>query len=441
MSLTKVMSGDSTVVKRNNRIDFSIRELVAEKDRVNFSPKEYQRHFRASDEWQSQFIKSFFLNDVIIPEFAFRFGENIPEGLAEIMDGQQRATTILRFVENELALPEDDDLEIFELPEFDYSFDLRGKKFKELHNDVRDYLMAYELSAMVYEDLTSEQAGNLFVNILNNSTELNVQEKRQAISSAMSRWVQDKSRFNPLKVFETKDGTNLIWLHKAEHTRLDVDKCLAEIAYMISSDTYKTKGVTGASINEFYRQQAKMHQNNFKTSHIERVLNFANSSMRNHPKAKDTLSYKAFRNYCVMVSDLMKSYISLDPVDFMDAYLKTIKNLRDKSLIPEGLSQTPYEMRMRSNGKVDTEVTFDLLWKELSLVQYKSTTLDKNRTFSREVVREAYFDQEGICAICGTEMPEFGPEIHGDHVLLYKDGNPTTPENCDAVHASCNVRK
>ena len=110
-------------------------------------------------------------------------------------------------------------------------------------------------------------------------------------------------------------------------------------------------------------------------------------------------------------------------------------------LCADGLDQTPYELRMRGNGKEDTQVTFDLLWKELSLVTYESTTLDKNRTFSREVVREAYYDQEGICAICGTEMPEFGPEIHGDHVLLYKDGNPTTPENCDAVHASCNVRK
>jgi hypothetical protein len=443
MSLTKVMSGDSSAIKRNNRIDFSIRELIAEEDRVDFSPKEYQRYFRASDEWQSQFIKSFFLNKIIIPEFAFRFGKNIPASgvLAEIMDGQQRATTIHHFVKNDIALPMDDELEFFELGDFTY--DLRGKIFRELPNEVRSYFKDYELSAMVYEDLTAEQAGHLFVEILNNSTELNAQEKRQAISSAMSRWVQEKSRFKPLKVFETvaKGSPKLKWIHKGEHTRLDVDKCLAEIAYMVRSDTYKTKGVTGASINEFYRREAKMHQDDFKTAHIEAVLNFANSSMRMSPEAKDMISYKQFRNYCVIVSDLMKARQKLDPVDFMGAYIQAIKNLRDKSLCADGLDQTPYELRMRGNGKEDTQVTFDLLWKELSLVSYKSTTLDKNRTFSREVVREAYYDQEGICAICGTEMPEFGPEIHGDHVLLYKDGNPTTPENCDAVHASCNVRK
>ena len=442
MSLVKVMSGDSSVIKRNNRIDFSIRELESEKDRVDFSPKEYQRHFRASDEWQSQFIKSFFLNDIIIPEFAFRFGENIPvDGvLSEIMDGQQRATTILRFLDNDLPLPMDDELEFFEVEEMEY--DLRGKTFREMPNEVRDYFMSYELSAMVYNDLTAEQAGHLFVEILNNSTELNAQEKRQAISSAMSRWVQDKSRFNPLKVFETgANGVKLKWIHKGEHTRLDVDKCLAEIVYMVRSDTYKTKGVTGASINEFYRREAKMHQNDFKSALLEKVLNFANSSMRNHPEAKDMISYKQFRNYCVIVSDLMKARQKLDPVDFMNAYVQAIKNLRDKSLCADGLDQTPYELRMRGNGKEDTQVTFDLLWKELSLVSYKSTTLDKDRTFSREVVRQAYFEQEGICAICGTKMPEFGPEIHGDHILLYKDGNATTPENCDAVHASCNVRK
>jgi 5-methylcytosine-specific restriction endonuclease McrA len=77
----------------------------------------------------------------------------------------------------------------------------------------------------------------------------------------------------------------------------------------------------------------------------------------------------------------------------------------------------------------------------MSLVTYESTQLDEQRTFPRDVVKQSYFEQDGICAICGTRMPEFGEDIHGDHVLLYKDGNPTSPDNCDAVHASCNLRK
>ena len=442
MILQKMMNGDSSAKKLNNRIDFSIKDLALQKDRMNFSPKEYQRFFRASNEWQQQFIKSFFSTNIIIPEFCFRFGENIPlDFKAEIMDGQQRATSIIRFIDNKIALPEDGDLEFFNLGD-DYDYDLRGKHYRNLPNEVRDYYLSYELSSQVYIDLSAEEAGDRFVNVLNNHTGLNKQEKRQAITSKMSRYVQEKSRFNPYKVFQTKaGGVHLKFIHKGEHTKLDVDKTLAEIIYCVMSDQYKTKGVGGAAIDEFYKNQSRNFQHEFKTGHIDKVMNFVNQSMRGVPMAKEMISYKAFRNYCVMVSQMIKSRNKIDPINFMNAYIQTIINLKKPELRADGLTATPYELRMRGNGKEDTCVTFDLLWKEMSMVTYESTQLDEQRTFPRDVVKQAYFEQDGICAICGTRMPEFGEDIHGDHVLLYKDGNPTSPDNCDAVHASCNLRK
>ena len=77
----------------------------------------------------------------------------------------------------------------------------------------------------------------------------------------------------------------------------------------------------------------------------------------------------------------------------------------------------------------------------MSKVSFKQTRLDSKRTFTREEVANAYEEQNGICAICGEHMGEFDENVHGDHFLLYKDGHPTTPDNCDAVHASCNWRK
>ena len=442
MILQKMMNGDSSVKKLNNRIDFSIKDLALQKDRMNFSPKEYQRFFRASNEWQQQFIKSFFATNIIIPEFCFRFGENIPlDFKSEIMDGQQRATSIIRFIDNKISLPEDEDLEFFNLGD-DYDYDLRGKHYRNLPNEVRDYFLAYEMSAQVYIDLSAEEAGDRFVHVLNNHTGLNKQEKRQAITSKMSRYVQEKSRFNPYKVFQTKaGGVHLKFIHKGEHTKLDVDKTLAEIIYCVMSDQYKSKGVQGGAIDEFYKNQSRNFQNEFKTGHIDKVMNFVNQSMRGVPMAKEMISYKPFRNYCVMVSQMIKSRNKIDPINFMNAYIQTIINLKKPELRADGLTATPYELRMRGNGKEDTCVTFDLLWKEMSLVTYESTQLDEQRTFPRDVVKQAYFEQDGICAICGTRMPEFGEDIHGDHVLLYKDGNPTSPDNCDAVHASCNLRK
>ena len=444
MILRQLMEGDTSGINRNRRIAFTVRELSDVKDKMNFSPKEYQRFFRAVQQWQEQFMKSFFLSQIIIPEFCFRFGEYIPHGfLGEIMDGQQRATTIVRrYLDNKFPLPDDEELEFVEIPESDFTYDCRGKYFKDLPFSVREYLLDYELSAQVYMDLTPEQAGEIFVGVLNNSTSLNAQEKRQAISSPMSRFVQEKSRFNAYPVFKTKDnGKDLRWIANADHTKLDVDKTLAEIIFMTSSDTYKQKGVGGKAVDDFYRTHARMHQKEFKSNHLDKVMKFVNQSMRQVPNAKSFLPLKLFRNYCVMVSELMKANVKIDPVDFMRCYIEAVVNLKDVSLRGKGMTKTPFEMFMNNSSKFDTMSALDLLWKEVSKVQYFSVQLDDKRTFTREEVETAYIKQKGICAICETEMPEFGSEIEGDHILLYKDGHPTSQDNCDAVHGSCNRRK
>ena len=139
---------------------------------------------------------------------------------------------------------------------------------------------------------------------------------------------------------------------------------------------------------------------------------------------------------------MLKANIKVDPIEFVKVYKTAIKNLKDKKLVADGLTGTPYELRMRGNGAEDTKVALKLLEMEMSKVSFKQTQLDSRRTFTDEEVAHAYEEQKGICAICGEHMGEFDRTlIHGDHFLLYKDGHPTTPDNCDAVHASCNWRK
>jgi hypothetical protein len=438
------------------RLTFTVGEFWEQITVIELSPKQYQRYFRADVDWQKQFMKSFFVADVIIPEIALRFGTDIPVGLVETMDGCQRMSTLIAFRENKISLPNDDELEFVKVKGEDFTFDLRGKTYTNLPSVVRDSFDKYELTSQVYYNLTPERAGVIFVEVLNNQNKLEAQEKRQAISSAMSRWVQETARFNPINshdtntpsktVFEVIKGqpAHLKYFKKGkegQHLKLGADQCLAEIIYMISSDTWKSQGVTGNQITKFYKLQAKNFQDYFNSKLIDKVLTFVNQSMRGVPKAAATLTPKVFRNYCVMYSQMLKAKQSVDPINFMTCYLEVIKNLSNKKLCAEGLSGTPYQLRMRGNGKDDTTSAIDMLWKEMSKVTYESVQLHKTREFTRKEVEEAYWNQDQICPICETEMPEFGPDIHGDHILLYKDGNPTTLDNCDATHSSCNWRK
>jgi len=428
------------------RCGFTIAEVKSLRDKIDLSPEAYQRFFHADEEWQQNFLSSFFVNEIVIPEIALRLGTGIPkEGiLAEVMDGCQRVSTLFAFIDNKISLPDSEELAEVPVPGEDFTYDIRNLTYKTLPIPVRDMFDDYEITAQMYYNLSPERAGYMFVNVLNNTNTLNAQEKRQAVSSAMSRQVQQWSRFNNLDLFETLEcGNKLKWVANAEHKRLDVDKTLAETCFMLTSETFTTKGTTGSVIDYYYNQQAKMSQYEFKNSkHIETVLKFVNQSMRNHKTAKNKIALKPLRNYAYIVSRMLKAKIKIDPVNFVDVYLKAIKALCGKDRIQDkSLSGTPYQLRMRGNNKEDTVVALDLLWKEMSRITFNQTQLDSKRTFTREEVLDAYEEQKGICAICGEEMPEFGEDIHGDHFLLYKDGNPTTPDNCDAVHASCNWRK
>jgi len=440
------------------RIVFTVEEYWKNRTVIVLEPIQYQRYFRADYEWQQKFMKSFFVSDVIIPEIALRFGKYIPAGTGDVetMDGCQRMSTVIAFVNNKVCLPNDDDLEFVVIPGQNFKVDLREKYYRDLSQPTRDWLMGYKLTSQVYSDLTPERAGFIFVDVLNNQTALVHQEKRQAISSDMSRWVQRVARFGPLKthdekkqsksVFEVIKGqpAHLKYFKKGkdgQHLKLGVDQCLAEIIYMTESDSWKKQGTTPNQITKFYRLQADKFQDNFDSRHVENILTFVNQSMRGVPQAAATLVFKPFRNYCVMYSEMLKAKEKVDPINFMICYLEAMKNLTDEKMRGKYLDKTPYQFKIGGNNAKDTQSVFDLLWKEMSLISYKSIKLEDKREFTREEVRDAYWAQDRICPLCDTEMPEFGPDIHGDHILLYKDGNPTTPDNCDATHSSCNWRK
>ena len=65
--------------------------------------------------------------------------------------------------------------------------------------------------------------------------------------------------------------------------------------------------------------------------------------------------------------------------------------------------------------------------------------LDPRRTFSRDEVWRAYQRQACVCAHCERAIPF--DLMHGDHVVPWSQGGPTTMENLQALCGSCNLRK
>ena len=49
--------------------------------------------------------------------------------------------------------------------------------------------------------------------------------------------------------------------------------------------------------------------------------------------------------------------------------------------------------------------------------------------------------QRGICEICGKALPLDWSQIHVDHILPKSQGGTDAPDNLQAAHGSCNLRK
>jgi hypothetical protein len=100
---------------------------------------DYQRD---ASQWdlrkESLFVESI-LNNLTIPAFFFADG---PDGKIEVVDGQQRLTTILKYLKNELELSTEDDV-VYLSPQ---SLQYRGKKFDALPLSLRAVFNDYPLT-------------------------------------------------------------------------------------------------------------------------------------------------------------------------------------------------------------------------------------------------------------------------------------------------------
>ena len=65
--------------------------------------------------------------------------------------------------------------------------------------------------------------------------------------------------------------------------------------------------------------------------------------------------------------------------------------------------------------------------------------LDPRRVFSRSEVRRAWELQDRLCALCRRNIPF--DLMHGDHIVAWSLGGPTTFANLQALCGSCNLRK
>lgn len=187
----------------------SISELARqiEDSEITFPPF-YQRWYVASKQWKSQFVASTFIR--LTKGFDKIHLRHTVTNEYEGLDGCQRMRSIHEFIYKNLKLPTKCSI-VHTFKRNSFKFDLGGKTYKDIklliesykmHGMVDEYeglsdLMEHwklkQFDCSIYSGISDYEAAEIF-RILNDRTELEHQEKRNAIQSAISYFCREIAR-------------------------------------------------------------------------------------------------------------------------------------------------------------------------------------------------------------------------------------------------------
>jgi uncharacterized protein with ParB-like and HNH nuclease domain len=97
---------------------------------------DYQRDAEQWDVRKESFFIESILNNLTVPAFFF---SETSDGVIEVVDGQQRLNTILKYADNEFSISDDEGMSYLTPQSVHY----QGKKFSELHSYLRNILCPF----------------------------------------------------------------------------------------------------------------------------------------------------------------------------------------------------------------------------------------------------------------------------------------------------------
>lgn len=119
-----------------------------------------------------------------------------------VIDGQQRLTAILKFVNNELALKKP------------YIGDYQGKKFEELPPDIQNQILRYKIDINEIFNPTDEEIRDLYSRVNKYTVQLNKQELRRADFPGdfirLAEELSENKFFEEAKLFSVKQRRRML---------------------------------------------------------------------------------------------------------------------------------------------------------------------------------------------------------------------------------------
>ena len=375
---------------------------------------DYQRDYIMDEKKASKLIESVLLR-IPIPT-VYLCEER--DGTLSIIDGQQRLTSFVKFLKNEITLKN--------LEEYT---DFNGKKFMDLDKTVQRTIKNTSIHSIVIKKESQELKYEIFARLNQGSTSLKPQELRNCIyRGSFNNMLEDISRSNK----------TLAFLIGAENKRKSYQEMVLRYFALKNWQEYSS------SIAKTLNLYMEKHQNDSKEE-IEKLKKEFNSNI---DIIKQVLGKDAFFGYDREKRKMMNKFSGSTYDSIIIAF--SLFNNHDIMVHSDQIRQKIKEMKMNdieyqdytyasTGSKVRVYGRIMKVYELLSQIIGKKGDYGVERIFSDETKEELW--HEGyICSYCGNEILSVD-DAEVDHIEAFVSGGETIKENAQLLHRHCNREK
>ncbi len=391
----------------------TLREMVDEGDIV--PNPDYQRDYVYNDKQASKLVESVLLGIPIPTIYLCQEEDNT----YSVIDGQQRITSLVKYLKNEFALSG-----LKELNE------LNGKFFKDLPKDIQKKLKASSLSTISLLNESSYLKYEIFARLNQGAVKLNPQELRNCIyRGTFNNMLDDIAANNP----------HLHSLFHDENNRKSYQERILRFFALRNYQDYQS------SMLKTMNSYMERHQNDGEDE-IKAAKNKFNSTIdiikqvlggtaflafdRNKGTIYEKFSGSVYDSIIIPFSFFDKHSLIANADRIREAILKVKKEdetYREDTYAATG-SKTRVIRRIQTIYNLIADITGD-----------KSTDTDR-RLFTEEEKRKLYESSDKKCAICGNLILSLD-DCEIDHIVPFAKGGKTELSNAQIVHRICNREK
>ena len=445
--------------------DVSVDYLTnARSPQIKTGAREYQREKVASLSWKQKVMLTVIANGYRkIPQIHIRVIKTNNGFRFELVDGQQRITSIIDFVKGKYSLPNTNEFNLGN------GIDVRGKKFEDLPANIKTQILEYRISCLWYENLSDEQTADLFINVLNNTNAMKPQEIRNAVRGSISTLIRNTARFDERhdlferSISDGKKKKQYLTHFSTGFTlggRMEVDEWLSELTYM--QDNGYRNGVTQQKHTQWitdvqatggkYSTEAQFNEFNELT--VQPLISFSYDTITSVPsELKYKLSPMLSQMLILYGLELKNKYGKLDVPTYIKKFFEVYdkwSNTQNKLYANEVMWGTKDEQMEPfnklfggKNPKAIGTITY-ILDKELKADEdsFGVVKIDV-RNFSKAQIIQKWEEQDRKCFFTGQSL-EF-KDIAGDHYIPrswgIKKGGVTEIDNLAVTSKKLNLKK